>query len=147
MKYLDYPPVWLLAFMCAAYALAGVGFGFTVPPLVALVGWILIALGVGLMGVAAFTMWRHKTTVIPHKQPSAIVTNGVYALSRNPIYLGDVFTLAGFALLCGSSMGIVLVPAFMAVIQKRFIIEEEQKLRAGFPQDFSAWAKKTRRWL
>ena len=131
MKYLDYPPVWLLAFMCAAYALAGVGGGFTVPPLVALVGWILIALGVGLMGVAAFTMWQHKTTVIPHKRPSAI----------------DVFTLAGFALLCGSSMGIVLVPAFMAVIQKRFIIEEEQKLRAGFPQDFSVWAKKTRRWL
>ncbi|AVW91641.1 methyltransferase family protein [Celeribacter baekdonensis] len=147
MKYLDYPPVWLLAFMTAVYALARVGLSFAAPPLVPLAGWILIALGVGLMCVAAWTMWRHKTTVIPHKRPTAIVTNGVYALSRNPIYLGDAFTLAGFALLCGSWMGIVLVPAFMAVIQKRFIIEEEQKLRAGFPQDFSVWAMKTRRWL
>jgi protein-S-isoprenylcysteine O-methyltransferase Ste14 len=110
-------------------------------------GGALIALGLGLMVAAVFAMWRHHTTVVPHRIPSEIVTDGIYRLTRNPIYLGDAFTLAGFALLFGSPAGVVFVPVFMAVIQRRFIVEEETWLRTKFSEEFQTWAEKTRRWL
>lgn len=147
MKWLDYPPVWLLAFMALAWAGARMGLTFAGAAWVSALGWALIAAGIVLMGLAAWRMHRHHTTLIPHRQPSEIVTDGVYRLSRNPIYLADAFTLAGFALLCQSWIGLALVPLFMAVIARRFIRHEEERLKAGFGDEFATWAKKTRRWL
>ena len=104
-------------------------------------------MSVGVMGAAVVTMLRHKTTVIPHQQPSTLVKTGVFRLSRNPIYLADVFTLAGVSILCGSWTGLVLVPVLVAVLQKRFIEDEEKWLRARFEEEFVAWSGNTRRWL
>lgn len=147
MKYLDYPPIWLLGFIGLTWALAQVGLTIALPLWLKALGGVLIALGLGLMALAVFAMWRHHTTVVPHRIPSEIVTDGVFRLTRNPIYLGDAFTLAGFALLFGSPAGVVLVPVFMAVIQSRFIAEEEAWLGTKFSEEFQTWAKKTRRWL
>ena len=43
--------------------------------------------------------------------------------------------------------GLVLVPLFMAVIQRRFILAEEAGLRQAFPEAFAAFCARTRRWL
>lgn len=155
MKRLDYPPIWLLGFIGLAWvlswalnwALATVGLGFEVPFVLKLLGGVLIAIGLSLMALAVFAMLRHRTTVVPHRVPSAIVTDGVYRLTRNPIYLGDAFTLVGFSLLFAHSATVLLAPVFMAVIQKRFIVEEETWLRTKFPEEFQTWAEQTRRWL
>ena len=56
----------------------------------------LVALaGLGLMALAAWTMWRARTTVNPLRPERAahLVTSGVFARSRNPIYLGDLLIL------------------------------------------------------
>ncbi|PTQ72587.1 methyltransferase family protein [Celeribacter persicus] len=147
MKYLDYPPIWLLAFMVLTWGLAELGLVILLSFWLRFLGGVLIALGVMLMGLAVFAMRRHHTTVVPHRIPSDIVTDGVYRLTRNPIYLGDAFTLAGFALLFGSPAGVFLIPVFMTVIQRRFIAEEETWLRTKFSEEFQTWAQKTRRWL
>ncbi|NVK46211.1 MAG: isoprenylcysteine carboxylmethyltransferase family protein [Rhodobacteraceae bacterium] len=151
MKRLDYPPIWLLGFMGLAWALnwalTKVGLGFEAPYALKLLGGVLIAVGLLLMALAVFAMLRHRTTVVPHRVPAAIVTDGVYRLTRNPIYLGDAFTLVGFALLFAHPAGVLLTPIFMAVIQRRFIAEEETWLRTKFSQEFQTWAEQTRRWL
>ncbi|WP_417262105.1 methyltransferase family protein [Celeribacter sp.] len=151
MKRLDYPPIWLLGFMGLAWALNWVltkaGLGFEAPYALKLLGGVLIAVGLMLMALAVFAMLRHRTTVVPHRVPVAIVTDGIYRLTRNPIYLGDAFTLVGFSLLFANSAGMLLVPVFMAVIQRRFIVEEESWLRTKFPAEFQTWAEQTRRWL
>ncbi len=147
MKYFDYPPVWLLAFMALAWGSAKLGLEMDLPAWVGLSGRLLILFGISLMVLAAFAMWRHRTTLVPHRVPAAIVTNGVYKFTRNPIYLGDAFTLAGFSLLCGNLAGVALVPVFMAVIRRRFIAEEENWLRTKFHEEFQTWAESTRRWL
>ncbi|WP_460274604.1 methyltransferase family protein [Celeribacter sp. ULVN23_4] len=147
MKHLDYPSIWLLGFLTLTWGCAEAGLAIPSPVWLKTLGGLLIAVGLGLMGPVVVPMWRHHTTVVPHRVPSDIVTDGVCRLSRNPICLGDAFTLAGFALLCGSPAGMLMSPVFMAVIQRWFIVEEERWLRTKFPREFQTWAQHTRRWL
>ncbi|WP_417241481.1 methyltransferase family protein [Celeribacter sp.] len=144
---LDYPPVWLAAFLVFAYLTRGVVGPLAQTEAVLALSFGLIGIGIGVMCIAAFTMWRHKTTFIPHRYPQRLVTQGIFRYSRNPIYLGDAFTLVGFSLLYGSIIGLLSVPVFMVVIERRFIRKEEKNLKGLFAQDYDLWAKKTRRWM
>lgn len=102
--------------------------------------------GGGLMAVAVVQMGLARTTVVPRRAPNALVTTGIFALSRNPIYLGDALVLAGACLWFEAIPALPLVVLFMAVIQRRFIRGEEAVLRAHFGAEFDAWAAHTRRW-
>lgn len=142
-KLLDYPQVWILIF-------AGLAFlaGRILPmPTAPVAGWTLVALGLALMAVAALTMMRAGATVDPTRQPTALVTHGVFRLSRNPIYLGDVLILAGLCLVWQPLSVLVLVPAFVLLIDRRFIRREEAWLRSRDAAAFELWARRTRRWL
>lgn len=143
---IDLPPVWLAAFAALVWAA-----GAVVPVETGAAGeWAgaaLVAVGLALMAGAAWEMWRARTTIVPHRRPAALVTGGVFRLSRNPIYLGDALILAGLCLRWDAPHALVLVPAFAAVIASRFIRPEEARLRAAFGGAFEAWAARTRRWL
>jgi protein-S-isoprenylcysteine O-methyltransferase Ste14 len=146
MKWIDLPPVWLFATLLAAWGLGSVwqlpDSGWTSPA-----GAVLVLAGLGLMVAAVREMTRARTTVIPHNDPSALVTSGVFRLSRNPIYLGDALVLAGFILHWQAVLAVPLLPLFLWVIQRRFILPEEARLRRGFGPTFEAWAARTRRWV
>lgn len=142
---LDYPPVWLAGFAALAW---GIGRLAPMPfPGHRLLGWGILAAGVALLSAAAVQMLSRRTTLDPHGASSALVTGGVYRLSRNPIYLADALILAGLALLWRAPLALLLVPVFAAVITRRFIRPEEARLAARFPADFPAFAARTRRWL
>lgn len=142
-KLFAYPQVWLVIF-------AGLAFlaGRIVPmPAAPLPGWALVAAGLALMATAAVTMLRAGATVDPTRQPTALVTHGIFRLSRNPIYLGDVLIVAGLCLVWQPLAALVLVPGFLLVIDRRFIRQEEAWLRSRDRAAFDAWAARTRRWL
>jgi protein-S-isoprenylcysteine O-methyltransferase Ste14 len=146
MKWIDLPPVWLTAFVGLGWAQAA---WFPVGSFGAAGDWagaLLVAVGLALAIAAAVAFRRARTTIIPHEEPSAIVTSGVYRLSRNPIYLGDALILAGLGLRWDSVLALLLVPVFVAVITARFIVPEEGRLRARFGAEFGAWAARVRRW-
>lgn len=144
---IDLPPLWLALFAALAWAQAKVlpvgGLGAWGDP----AGAVLIGAGLVLMAAAFVEFRRHRTTVVPHREASALVTTGVYRLSRNPIYLADALVLAGLCLRWDALAGLVLVPAFATVIARRFIAPEEARLAARFGSAFEAWAVCTRRWL
>ena len=144
---LDMPPVWLAFFAAFAWLQPIVlplgGFGGLGRP----AGAALILVGIAVMAAALAQFRRHRTTVIPHREPDALITTGIYRASRNPIYLADALILAGLAFWWNALLGLLLVPAFMDVIRRRFIEPEEARLRARFGPDFEAWAARTRRWL
>ena len=129
-KMIDLPPLWPLDHPAADLA-----------------GGILVGGGLLLMALALWELRRHRTTVIPHMEPDALVTSGIFARSRNPIYLGDALVLTGLILAWGGWPGLVLVPLFVWVITDRFIEPEEARLAARFGAGFDAWAARTRRWL
>ncbi len=144
---IDLPPVWLALFAALVWLQASMlplgGFGSIGGPL----GAVLILAGIALMGAAFIEFRRHDTTVIPHHDASALITSGIYRHSRNPIYLADALILAGLAFRWDAVIGLGLVPVFMWVIQRRFIIPEEARLRSGFGADFESWAARTGRWF
>lgn len=107
----------------------------------------LVIIGVILMGAAVLEMNKSRTTIIPHRQPQALVVSGIFRFSRNPIYLGDFLVLSGAIIFLGAPLAVPLLWVFKWVIEKRFVLKEEDRLRAGFGDEFERWAKLTRRWL
>ncbi|MFQ5438996.1 MAG: methyltransferase family protein [Paracoccaceae bacterium] len=145
---IDMPPVWLLVFMALVWVQTRVfNPGGLDLPIVRAVGWLVVALGIFLMGFSIAMFRRHKTSVIPRNRPDHMITTGPFRFSRNPIYLADALVLLGFALLMGSAPGILSVAAFMALIEFRFIRGEEAVLRDTRPEAFANYCKQTRRWF
>lgn len=152
MKWIDIPPVWLAVFAVLAYWI-GEGARAVLPrslplehPVLDLLGGLLVGAGVLLMVLAVAEMRRARTTPIPHMQPSALVTGGIFGRSRNPIYLGDALVLAGLCLRWGWP-ALILVPLFAAVITDRFIRAEEARLHDAFGPEYDTWAARVRRWI
>jgi len=146
-KIIDMPPFWLLGLAALAYFLGALLTPWGAPAVIRWLGWLALLAGAGLMAAAIIEFRRKGTTVIPHAEPTHLVTTGVYQYSRNPIYLADALILAGLCLIWGAWAGLLLVPVFVVLIEKRFIQPEEARLRAGFGAEFAAWAGRTRRWI
>ncbi len=149
MKMVDIPPVWLAGFVAlawaqAAYFPAGLGFG---GPWADFLGGVLVGGGILLMALAFYEMRRHRTTVIPHREASALVQSGIFSRSRNPIYLGDALILSGLILRFDAVLSLPLIPIFVWAIEKHFIIPEEDRLRRAFRADFARYTNKVRRWV
>lgn len=149
IRWIDIPPVWLalcvlLAWTQKTWAPLGLGFG---PVWADLLGGLLVGAGLLLMALAVYEMRRHRTTVIPHLEADALVTTGIFSRSRNPIYLGDSLVLAGLILYWDAVLALPLVPVFVWVIEKRFIVPEEARLKRKFLADFTRYTQQTRRWL
>lgn len=102
---------------------------------------------IGLAGVVAFR--RASTTVNPTKPgaASAMVTSGVYRLSRNPMYLGLLFALTGWAVFLSHALAFAFLPVFAAYMNRFQISTEERALSAKFGSEFDAYKQSVRRWL
>jgi len=144
-KEIDFPPVWL-----AGFAVVGGVIGRIVPiatPVNDSLGAILIALGLILMAVAAVQMLIARTSVIPRRDPDALVRGGVFRISRNPIYLADAILLCGLYIAWDALIALPLVAVFIVVIQRRFIFDEEARLSRRFGEEYLRYTERVRRWL
>lgn len=148
LKWFDIPPSWLLGALGLTWGLdrfapwLATGWGW-----LTLAGNVLVGLGLVTMALGAWELVRHHTTFIPRRVPTNFVRQGIYRLSRNPIYLGDALVLAGAALHWDILPALLLVPAFTGLISRRFIRGEEAGLIARFGDEVEEWFGKVRRWL
>jgi len=102
---------------------------------------------VAAAGLAAFR--RHHTTVNPHtpERASTLVCDGVYRMTRNPMYLGLTLMLAGWAVWLGNLLAMALVAGFVAWISRFQIVPEERVLRARFGDAYELYVARVRRWV
>lgn len=143
---IDTPPVWLAGFLALAWAQAAL------VPILPAPGWLrpagAVLAGAGLLvllwALAAFRAQR--TSVVPRERPSAVLTGGPFAFSRNPIYLADAMILGGLVLRWDLA-SLPLVPAFAALIARRFIAAEEAVCAAAFGTAWAGYAARVRRRL
>lgn len=149
LKYIDIPPVWLLVFAVIAYWQAeAFPLGLSLShPVTHLLAGLLIGAGLLLILLAALEFRRHKTTIIPHQEAERLIQSGIFKRSRNPIYLADVLILLGLVLRWDAVLSFILVPILFWVLETRFVIPEEDRLRRKFRADFARYLQNTRRWL
>jgi protein-S-isoprenylcysteine O-methyltransferase Ste14 len=139
----------------------------TFPPPFVYIGFLLIGLvadrflpwSIGLpapvRGVAAAVpllaasgMFRKAGTDIkPWKTATALVGEGVYGYTRNPMYLGMALAYVGLALACASVGALILLPVVIFVIRSQVIAREERYLEAKFGDAYRAYQHRVRRWL
>jgi len=111
------------------------------------VGWILIAVGVALVIWAQFTFRRHRTTVIPRRPASAMVTDGPYNFTRNPMYISFTLVYVGAALITHILWPIVLLPIVLSLLTVFVIRREERYLDDAFGAEYAEFRRKVRRWV
>ena len=102
---------------------------------------------VALAGVAAFRRARTTVNPITPQASSALVVSGVYRFSRNPMYLGFLLLLGGWAVQLAHVLAPLLLPLFVAWMNRFQIQPEERALAARFGDGYAAYARRVRRWL
>ena len=111
-----------------------------------LVGIVPLALGLGINVWASEVFKRVETTVKPAERASRLVTQGIFRVTRHPMYLGMVLMLAGVATLLGTvSPWFVLIP-FVGVM-RYFMLREEEQLEAIFGEAYRVYKDRVQRWL
>lgn len=76
-----------------------------------------------------------------------LVTNGIFAHCRNPLYVGNILMLAGVGVLANSLLYLLIfIPLFLFIYQA-IVLAEENFLRGKFGDQFDAYAKRVHRWL
>lgn len=110
-------------------------------------GVALAGLCFSLAGVHAFR--RARTTVNPLRpeRASALVTTGVYRITRNPMYVGMALMLLAWAVLLASPAALAGPVSFIAYMNRFQIGPEEDALDTLFGPDYAAYRSRVRRWL
>lgn len=101
----------------------------------------------GLAGVITFG--RAKTTVNPTKphSSSSLVSWGVYRITRNPMYLGGLLILSGWAIYLSEPLPFLFLLGYVLYIDLFQILPEERVLASLFGSEFIAYKSRVRRWL
>lgn len=151
MLELKIPPLVLGLFTAAlmwlvARAMPGLGFRipahFPLSVMVAAAGAVIIA-----MGIVSFR--QAGTTVNPMKpeSSSSLVRTGMYAFTRNPMYLGFLLVLLAWAIYLSNALAFLFLPAFVFYMNRFQIEPEERALASLFGQEFVVYRSCVRRWL
>jgi len=144
-RFVDIPPVWMLALGAAALALARLLpiVSFATPDWL---GWLVVGAGL-TWGLAAGGLFlARKTPVEPHHTPRILLVEGPFRWNRNPIYTGMTVMLVGWAIILGAASAFLPAILFPLVITWRFILDEERALVAAFGPQAEAYLARTRRW-
>lgn len=107
---------------------------------VALVGMLLIGAAVGVFR-------KSGEDPQPWTATGRIIDTGLYAYTRNPMYLGMAILMLGLALAIGSVMGILMVPIAIGIVGSTVIAREEAYLTGKFEGAYRAYMERVRRWL
>jgi protein-S-isoprenylcysteine O-methyltransferase Ste14 len=110
---------------------------------------IFYALGSAIVLAGILTFRRMKTTVNPltPEATTTMVTAGIYRLTRNPMYLGFLLILIGWAIDLSNLLAFACLPLFVWYMNRFQILPEERALASKFSEAFDAYKRSVRRWV
>jgi len=115
-----------------------------------------ISLSIAVAGVLAFvalasaavTRFRRAgTTENPFRPSTALVVDGPFRITRNPMYLGMAALFVGLAFLLGLMWALLILPIVLIAVDRLIIAREEPYLERKFGQDYVEYKKRVRRWI
>ncbi len=112
-------------------------------------GFAFWLMGFAFVLPAAISFLKAKTTVDPRKpqKSNVLVSNGLYKVSRNPMYVGFLFFIVGTACVYGHISGFIIAGLFIPYMNRFQILPEERHLAAAFGEQYTQYCKSVRRWL
>jgi protein-S-isoprenylcysteine O-methyltransferase Ste14 len=144
------PPLIFLGFLAAAAVLEAV---VPFPVLAAhafpryLAGAALAAAGFVMIVMGTRRFQAAGTNVPPNLPTTALVVDGIYRRTRNPLYLGMILVYLGLGVDAGSFWAIGLVVPLLWVINTGVIAREERYLERKFGDAYRAYKARVRRWV
>ncbi len=111
------------------------------------VGGALMLVAFAIMAVGVTQFRRAGTNVPPTRPTTALVTRGLYALSRNPLYISLSLLMAGIALAADRAWILILLAPVLLIMRYGVIAREERYLERKFGDAYRAYKAKVRRWL
>ena len=114
--------------------------------------WLAIAAaGAGIaMGVAGIAAFRAAMTTVDPRFPeksSNVVRAGIYRRTRNPMYLGLLLVLLGWAIYLAHALSFIGLPVFVLYMNRFQIVPEEQALTVNFGREYRDYKAHVRRWI
>ncbi len=108
---------------------------------------VIVGVSFDVCGLLAFR--QLKTTINPMSpnKTSALVTGGIYRLSRNPMYVGLFLFLMAWAIQLSMLWPFIGPVLFVIYITRFQIIPEERVMESKFGDEYSIYKNKVRRWL
>jgi protein-S-isoprenylcysteine O-methyltransferase Ste14 len=110
-------------------------------------GALLVLTALAIAGEGLFELRKRRTPVEPWQTPAALVTSGVFAINRNPLYLALVLTLFGFGVMFDTWWLMVFAATLWIALDRVVIREEERLVEAAFPEEYAAYRRQVGRWL
>jgi protein-S-isoprenylcysteine O-methyltransferase Ste14 len=107
----------------------------------------LVSAGFTVMMLAWWQFQKRNVDIRPTASTGYLITDGVYRLSRNPMYLGMVMMLGGVAVFFGTLPFYAVTILYFVVLDRWFCLYEEEKLVVTFGREFASYRAKVRRWL
>ena len=142
------PPTY---FLLSIVAMAALHFIFPAAKVIPfpwkLLGIFPFAAGLILDILADRTFKDNKTTVKPFEESEALVTSGMYRISRHPMYLGFVLMLIGIAVFMGSVTPYAVVIVFTVLMEVVFIRVEEKMVAEKFGEAWLEYKSRVRKWI
>jgi protein-S-isoprenylcysteine O-methyltransferase Ste14 len=150
LLYVPVPWVFILTYLCGVVLelfLPGGVHSAETNRVGTILGCILLVTGVAIAAWGWLIFYKARTTTVPGRASSKLVTWGPYRFSRNPMYVGLSLAYLGEAGLLHQIWPALLLPLTISYIDWIVIPVEEARLKAVFPLEYQAYCVKVRRWI
>jgi protein-S-isoprenylcysteine O-methyltransferase Ste14 len=112
-----------------------------------LIGLLPLVFGIWINISADRAFKKSNTTVKPFEKSNTLIQDGVFRISRNPMYLGFVAILLGISLLLRSLSPYIVVLVFAILMELIFIRSEEKMLLDRFGDQWESYRTQVRKWI
>ena len=143
------PPPLIYAAALAAGLLANRRYRipFLPRPLARTLGWPLVIGGIAVGFLGSREMRRAETNLDPYKPTTAIVTEGPFRFTRNPLYLSMTLIYGGISALANALLPVLLLPIVLRLMRRGVIEREERYLERKFGDEYIEYKVRTPRWI
>ena len=143
------PPPLIYAAALAAGLLANRRYRipFLPRPLARTLGWPLVIGGIAVGFLGSREMRRAETNLDPYKPTTAIVTEGPFRFTRNPLYLSMTLIYGGISALANALPPVLLLPIVQHLMRRGVIEREERYLERKFGDEYLQYKARVRRWI
>ena len=117
------------------------------PGWMSVAGVVLLLGGLLLNALAMHAFRRNGTPMDPDLAPTALVEDGPYRWTRNPMYIGGILILSGLVFVLDEPRSAVVVPIYVLLVARSFVPSDERRMRALFGEAWLEYTRRVRRWI